>query len=174
MGTGPWSGLASSGMWRQLRETLGANDRGDGNERVVAEVQKETGENRAGPGADKGENDAHEGQETDETHGPTQLRGVQEAEEHAGYKNAGTHAGAKRRGRFHAKKLGDRRKNSRQDRIQVTAKKSFLHERRNKDGHSHKQQSARAILEKFLDRGVIGVLYARAGDGDEERQSTSR
>src|SRR5882724_5017619 len=137
-------------------------------------MQKETGEDSAGPGADKREDDPNEGQETDKTHGPTQLGCVKETEKHAGQKNAGSHASAKRRGRFHAKEMGDRGNNSSQDRIQVTAKKCFFHQRRNEDGHGHEQHGAVAILEELLDGSVVRIFHARAGDSDEDRQSTTR
>src|SRR5207249_7754993 len=73
--------ISSSG--RHVGKASGGNDRSNGNHGIVAEVKKETGDNSAGPGARKCEDNADERQEANEAPGPAELRAVHKrSEEH--------------------------------------------------------------------------------------------
>src|SRR5277367_995595 len=55
----------ASAAWGHLCEAFGGDDRRDGEEGVVAEVEEKAGQDRAGPGAGEREDYADENQETD-------------------------------------------------------------------------------------------------------------
>src|SRR6266850_6775217 len=157
MGTGPLSGMGDSGMRRHLREALGGDEGGDSDHGVVAEMEKETGDDSAGAGAREGENDADESEESNKAPGPAELRTVHQAKESSGDHNAWEDA----------ERFGEKR-------IEIAAKNGFFDERRDEYGHGHQQHGAGAALEEFLDGNVVHILDARTGDGDKDGQAAPR
>src|SRR5260370_18079942 len=155
---------------RHVSKTLGGNDGSKSNHGIVAQVEKETRENRARPGARKSKNNANESQQTDKTPGPAELRRVHQAKERAGQHYAGHHASAGGARKFHAVVPENRRSNPHEHGIQVSAKNSFLHQWRDKHRHSHERERTGATLEQILDRNMIRLFDARAGNDDEDGQ----
>jgi len=156
-----------------VSKTLGGYDGGKSNHGIVAQVEKETRENRARPGARKSKNNADESEQADKSPGPAELGRVHQAKERAGQHDAGRHAGARGAREFHAVVPENRRSNPHEHRIQVPAKNSFFHQWRDKDGHSHERERASATLEEILDRNVIHLFDPRTGNDNEDRQSAA-
>src|SRR5467141_983102 len=158
---------------RHMGEALGDDDGSEGNHGIVAQVKKETREHRARPGAGESKDNADESEQADEAPGPTQLRCVHEAKEHAGHQDAGHHAGTSGAAELHAEELENLRGNTRQDRIQVAAKDGFLYKGRDEYGHGHEREGASAVLEELLDGHVVRVLDPRTGDDHEDGQAAA-
>src|SRR6266851_3974048 len=128
---------------RHMTEALGGNDGGHGDHGVVAEMQKKTGENGAGPGAGKGEDNA------DEPPGPAQLRAMHQAKEDSRDDDANGTANTDRAKRVDARVLSETGEFAGKKRIEITAKNGFFHEGRDEDSHGHQEHGAVAILEEL-------------------------
>src|SRR2546425_12718513 len=159
---------------RHMTEALGGNDGGHGDHGVVAEMQKKTGENGAGPGAGKGEDNADENQKADESPGPAQLCAVHQAKEDSRDDDANGTANANRTKRVDARVFSETGEFAGKKRIEITAKNGFFHEGRDEYSHGHQEHGAVAILEEFLDGDVVGILNARACQSHEDGQATAR
>ena len=79
---------------RHLRKSMRGDDGSNSNHGIVSEVEKETREHRAGPGAGEGENNPDENEQADQPPIPSELGGVHEPEEEAGQQDTEDHAGA--------------------------------------------------------------------------------
>ena len=134
-----------------MREAFGGDDGCEGDHGVVAKMEKETGDHRAGAGAHKRENDTDESEKRHEAPGPAELRTVHQAKESPGDQNAW----------HNAERFGEKR-------IEIAAEHGFFDERRDEYRHGHEQHCASAVLKEFLDRNVVHILDARTGDGDED------
>src|SRR5260370_5865929 len=90
---------------RHVAETLGRDDRSEGNHGIVAEMEQETCEHSTGPGTGEGKDHANESEQADKAPGPTELGCVHEPKERARHHDARRHASARRAGEFHAEEL---------------------------------------------------------------------
>ncbi len=98
---------------------------------------------------------------------------MHEAEQNSG--NEDSDEGAKPDGatRLGAGVLGNAGKFAGKERIEITAEHGFFDQRSDEDGHGHEQHGAAAALEQLLNRDVVDVFDARAGDGHENGKSAA-
>src|SRR6266850_1346242 len=98
---------------------------------------------------------------------PIVAKPAQEDEQDSGEEDSDEGAepdGAKRTG---PGVLGEAGKFAGKERIKITAENCFFDQRSDKDSHGHEQHGAAAALEEILNRNVIHVFDARAGDSHE-------
>src|SRR5260370_10424110 len=112
---------------RHVGKAFRGEDGSESKHGIVAQVEKETRENRASPGAGKSKNNADDSKQANEAPRIAELRRGHQPKERACYQYAGEHPCPGSARKFHSEKLEYCRWNARQDTIKVAPLNVFLH-----------------------------------------------